>query len=76
MTTLAGRFRLIKLIVPKPDNIATAFERFTTAIQKRDSCHRVIALQRTVDEHPHAFKAYNRAMESLGTFRDENKGKG
>lgn len=55
-------FTLIKAPPIDADAICAAFEALATAIQRRDRCDRVTALQRAIHEHPKAFEAYYRAM--------------
>ena|SRR5580765_4581816 len=42
--------------------IAQAFEALVSDVQERDHSHRVVALQRTIDQHPRVFQAYAHAM--------------
>jgi hypothetical protein len=65
ISALRSASRLIKAIPVDHDAVAAAFEALATAIQHRDGCDRVTALQRAVDENPQAFRAYGRSMESL-----------
>ena len=55
-------FTLIKAPPRDADAVAVAFEALATAIQRRDRCARVEALQRAVDEHPEAFERYCRVV--------------
>jgi hypothetical protein len=57
----APPFRLIPATVDR-DGVADRFEAIATNIQHRDRCDRVVALQRSVDEHPEAYAEYCRAM--------------
>ena len=39
-----------------------SFEQLVDAIERRDRCHRVKALQRAIDENPRRFEEYCRAF--------------
>jgi len=62
ISAMRSASRLIKAIPVDHDAVAAAFEALATAIQRRDDCDRLTALQRAVDENPKAFEAYFRAM--------------
>jgi hypothetical protein len=63
---LAERYRLIPAAPVAPDDVAASFEALATRIQRRDRCHRVRALQRTVDEQP---ARYVECCRAFGTLR-------
>jgi hypothetical protein len=62
MNALApGRFRLIRGHHHRREP-AVGFLALADAIQRRDGCPRLEALQRACDEHPAAFENYVAAM--------------
>jgi len=58
----AHQSRLIKGAPADASRTGAAFLRLADAIQRRDECSRVEALQRAVDEHPISFEEYCRAF--------------
>jgi len=56
------RFRLIPAAPFDSGRVIAAFERVADAIQARDKCSRVEALQRACDEKPELFDEYRRAF--------------
>ena len=73
----AGTFTLIQItpserkatarVTPRSvgEDPVGAFEELATAIQMRDKCHRVTALQRACDENPDKFSEYCRAFGTV-----------
>ena len=67
MGARVSRFQLIRkrraITTDTPaDVIASSFEQLVDAIERRDRCHRVEALQRAIDENPSQFDEYCRAF--------------
>jgi hypothetical protein len=52
------RFRLLSAPPVDANRVIAAFMRLVDAIQVRDGCDRIEALQRASDEHPAAYAQY------------------